>query len=179
MTLGERIRQEREARGWSQAELAGRVGGITSQYISMLEKGKRDNPTRELLRQLAKEFGISVSELLGEDDELARPVPPVPTWRAAGVSEDQIARAAAVWADMPRDWRAKVSGHLLTSARSLATVDALIEQVQVRLDALKAQADEGHGSPPAGDSVGPEDALDIEADDQATRHSHLLFSPGR
>ena len=61
MTLGERIRQEREARGWSQAELARRVGGVTSQYISMLEKSKRDNPTRELLRQLAKEFGISVS----------------------------------------------------------------------------------------------------------------------
>jgi transcriptional regulator with XRE-family HTH domain len=39
MTLGERIRQEREARNWTQADLARRVGGVTSQYISMLEKG--------------------------------------------------------------------------------------------------------------------------------------------
>jgi transcriptional regulator with XRE-family HTH domain len=176
--IHERIREARQQRGWTQAQLAER-SGITIGYIKQLEGGHKPNPTQDTLHKLARAFGISVSELLGEDDELARPVPPVPTWRAAGVSEDQIARAAAVWADMPRDWRAKVSGHLLTSARSLATVDALIEQVQVRLDALKAQADEGHGSPPAGDSVGPEDALDIEADDQATRHSHLLFSPGR
>jgi transcriptional regulator with XRE-family HTH domain len=124
MTLGERIRQEREARGWSQAELAGRVGGVTSQYISMLEKGKRANPTRELLRQLAKEFGISVAELEGEDDILAGPWPAA-TMQALGLTDAFLVRYRNLWPDLNREQRAWVVGHLRIMADAERKIRAL------------------------------------------------------
>ena len=124
MTLGERIRREREARGWTQAELAGRVGGVTSQYISMLEKGKRENPTRELLRQLAKAFDLSVAELEGEGDILAGPFPAA-TLRELGLTDAFLLRYAKLWPDLHREQRAWVVGHLRIVADAERKIRAL------------------------------------------------------
>jgi transcriptional regulator with XRE-family HTH domain len=172
MTLGEKIKILRKQHGWTRDELATRIG-VTGAYLSMLESGKRTNPTRDVLRRMADAFGVSVAELEGEDDEFANPIPPVPTWRRLGVSEDRIAQAAAIWGDLTRDQRHKLSGHLQASASSLAAVDALIQQVQVRLDALRAQVQAGNDPPAAEDPIRPADTVEPEGSDNPTRHGNF------
>ncbi|GGO88017.1 helix-turn-helix domain-containing protein [Wenjunlia tyrosinilytica] len=41
-------------------------GGLTEQYLSMLRNGKRANPSPEILRALAKFFGVPAGYLLGD-----------------------------------------------------------------------------------------------------------------
>lgn len=73
--LGKVIRKMREARGWSQGELASRIGVDTSQ-VSRYERGKQDIPS-DNLREIAKLFSTSVARLfmaaegIGEDDGLS------------------------------------------------------------------------------------------------------------
>jgi transcriptional regulator with XRE-family HTH domain len=172
MMIHERIREARQQRGWTQAQLA-QVSGISLGYIKQLEGGHKPNPTQDTLNKLARAFSVPVSTLLGEDDEFATPIPPVPTWRRMGVSEDRIAQAAAIWADLTRDQRDKLSGHLQASASSLAAVDALIQQVQVRLDALRAQVQAGNDPPEAADPIRPADPVEPEGSDNPTRHGNF------
>lgn len=60
MTLGDRLRELREARGLSQSTLAG--PGLSASYISLLESGRR-SPTEAALERLAKRLNVSVSYL--------------------------------------------------------------------------------------------------------------------
>ena len=61
-----RVRQRRTAKGWSQAELAGRVG-VTQGYLSLLERGEVQAGA-EVLLAISREFGKSVDWLLtGEE----------------------------------------------------------------------------------------------------------------
>lgn len=63
MTIGENIKQERLARGWTQIELARRADvNITS--ISFYENG-REIPSVMSLIGLADAFGISLDQLVG------------------------------------------------------------------------------------------------------------------
>lgn len=172
---GAAIRAARLARGWTQRQLA-EVSGVSEIAIKRLEGGK-NVPSGNSLQRLAQALEVSTDTLMGRNDQFANPVPPVPTWRQLGVSEDRIAQAAAIWADLSRDQRVKLSGHLQNSAISLAAVDALIEQVQVRVDALKAQVQEADDPPPTRDPVGPEQPMEVKGYEQSTRHGHI-FSPG-
>ena len=58
------IKALRQAKGLSQRALAARVG-VTAAYITMLERGKKTNPSLPTLRKLAKALGVPVTELLG------------------------------------------------------------------------------------------------------------------
>ena len=58
------IKTLRQAKGLSQRALAARVG-VTAAYITMLERGKKTNPSLPTLRKLAKALGVPVTELLG------------------------------------------------------------------------------------------------------------------
>ncbi len=58
------IKALRQAKGLSQQTLAARVG-VTAAYITMLERGKKTNPSLDLLKKLAKALGVPVTELLG------------------------------------------------------------------------------------------------------------------
>ena len=58
------IKALRQAKGLSQQALAARVG-VTAAYITMLERGKKTNPSLPTLRKLAKALGVPVTELLG------------------------------------------------------------------------------------------------------------------
>jgi transcriptional regulator with XRE-family HTH domain len=58
------IKTLREEKGLSQKALAMRVG-VTDAYITMLETGKRKNPSLDILKKLAKALGVPVTELLG------------------------------------------------------------------------------------------------------------------
>jgi transcriptional regulator with XRE-family HTH domain len=62
--LGRRLRTLREAKGWSQDNLARRVK-LTKPYVSMLETGARKQPSLPTLVRLAKALGVPVTELLG------------------------------------------------------------------------------------------------------------------
>lgn len=64
-TLGSRLRELREARGWTRRQLA-ILGDCTEQSIFQLEKNQRD-PSLGLLRRLAKALDVPPSELLPDE----------------------------------------------------------------------------------------------------------------
>lgn len=55
------IREQREAAGFTQAELAGRIG-VTRQTLIAIEQGKY-SPTLELAFQIARTFGVGIDAL--------------------------------------------------------------------------------------------------------------------
>lgn len=64
MTIGERIKQTRKAKGLTQKELA-ETAEITVAAISRYESGDREPKAGSLIK-IAEAFGVPVSELLGE-----------------------------------------------------------------------------------------------------------------
>lgn len=62
--IGERVRQARLLRGYSQTDLA-RVSGVHKDTISTIELGKH-TPHPSTQRRLAEGLGIEVAELLGK-----------------------------------------------------------------------------------------------------------------
>lgn len=62
--LGERVRQLREKRGWSQEELAHR-SGLARSFTGAIERGEKDIRISTLVK-LAKTFDLSVQQLLGK-----------------------------------------------------------------------------------------------------------------
>jgi len=63
--LGERIREFRAAKNWTQEDLAGE-SGFDRSYVSGLEVGRR-NPTYLKLLRLARSLGIPLLTLLDLD----------------------------------------------------------------------------------------------------------------
>ena len=62
--VGRTIKRLRDAKGWTQQELADRAK-VTDAYITQLETGVRTNPSLAVLKRLAKALGVPVAELLG------------------------------------------------------------------------------------------------------------------
>lgn len=60
-----RLREHREAKGWSQGELARRLG-VSRQTINAVETDKYD-PSLPLALRLAKLFGVAVPDLFIDD----------------------------------------------------------------------------------------------------------------
>src|SRR5258707_9159470 len=75
-TLGERVKTERETRGWSQAELARRVTragySITQGGIAQIERRGETEP--KSIVQLAEALGLSVTWLQSNRGERALPL---------------------------------------------------------------------------------------------------------
>ena len=63
LTLGERIRLQRERQGWTQQALATRTG-ISANQISRLENGTITNPGAVRLKAIAQALGVSTDYLL-------------------------------------------------------------------------------------------------------------------
>lgn len=61
--LGAKIREQRKQLGLTQIELADRLGAKYPQEIGRIENGEV-NSTINMLRKIAAELGISVSELV-------------------------------------------------------------------------------------------------------------------
>src|SRR5882757_3204083 len=59
--LADRLKQERETRGWALAELAER-SGVSKAMISRVERGEA-SPTAALLGRLSAAFGLTLSQL--------------------------------------------------------------------------------------------------------------------
>jgi transcriptional regulator with XRE-family HTH domain len=95
--LAARIRTEREARGWSLADLGTRAG-VSKAMISKVERGEV-SPTAALLGRLSAAFGLSLSTLLARAEaqggRLVRAADQ-PVWRdpASGLARRQISPVA-------------------------------------------------------------------------------------
>ncbi len=64
-TLGKRVRQYREDRGYSLSELA-KQSGVSRSYLYQVESGA-SSPTEEKLLALASALGVTITDLLGVD----------------------------------------------------------------------------------------------------------------
>jgi len=67
MELGPQVRAAREARGWSQEELAQRVG-VSAAQVSRIESGAR-GVSFALARRLARELDLDPAGVLGVHHE--------------------------------------------------------------------------------------------------------------
>jgi len=68
MTIGARVRHEREKRGWTVRELARRAA-VSPGAVSKLEGGARLSPSLDLGKRLAKALGVTLDYLVGMYDE--------------------------------------------------------------------------------------------------------------
>lgn len=91
--LGERICKLRKELGWSQVELAKRIG-VTKQTVSNWEN-ENIQPSIEMLIRLAKLFNVSTDYLLGLDD--------VPHLNIEGLPSNVVAHLSL----LIEDYRAK------------------------------------------------------------------------
>lgn len=122
MALGKRIRQEREARGWTLERLS-EASEVDIGTISALEV--RDSQRSKYSRQIARAFGLTVEQLEMGNDAPARAVnemprhrveaPPPPTyktprapmqpWPFAAISPDE-------WRSLSAAQHAEVQGYI-------------------------------------------------------------------
>ncbi len=72
MIFSERLKKEREKRGWSQTDLAEKIH-VSRQSVSKWETGK-NYPGIEVIIDLSDLFGITIDELLRSDEELKEKV---------------------------------------------------------------------------------------------------------
>lgn len=68
MQIGEHIFSLRQKSSQSLQEVADAVG-VSKAHVWELEKGRSKNPSFELVRKLARHFGVSVDALVGDADE--------------------------------------------------------------------------------------------------------------
>lgn len=73
MTIGERIKQERKAKGLTQKQL-GELSGTSEITIRQYEIGKRQ-PRLEPLRQIAKALGVTVSVFIEDEPDFWQNLP--------------------------------------------------------------------------------------------------------
>ncbi|MET3698692.1 XRE family transcriptional regulator of biofilm formation [Bacillus oleivorans] len=68
MTIGERIKELRQIKGYSLTTLA-KLAGVSKSYLSSIERDLQTNPSRHYLSKLAIPLGTTVGYLLGEETE--------------------------------------------------------------------------------------------------------------
>jgi len=62
-TLGEIVRELREARSMTQAQLAEKAQ-VALSYITLLEAGQQRNPSRQILQRIARALAVPAKQLL-------------------------------------------------------------------------------------------------------------------
>lgn len=100
---GDRVRELRRARGWSQIDLA-QESGVSQSALSRIERGESQGSYTATYRALAKALGCSEAYLAGESDDPTRELRIVRDGEAAptiGAHPDNDAVAAEVIAENP------------------------------------------------------------------------------
>jgi len=67
-TLGEKIKEARDVKGWTLDQLA-KKSSVSKAFLSQLENGKSDKPSAEVLYKIATSLGVSIANLLGKSLE--------------------------------------------------------------------------------------------------------------
>ena len=67
MKIGDRIRQRRNELGWSQRDLAAKMGYNNNSTITRIESGKVDIPQSRIV-QFADVLGVSIAHLMGWEE---------------------------------------------------------------------------------------------------------------
>lgn len=67
MNIGERIRLKRNEKGWSQRDLAEKMGYSNHSTVGKIETGKVDLPQSKVV-QFAEVLGVSVAYLMGWEE---------------------------------------------------------------------------------------------------------------
>jgi len=101
--IGLRVARWRDIAGMTQQELADRIG-VSREYVSMIENGKRAVTKRSLLYDLAAALGVSVTDLTGQ------PIPP-----RSAVERSAYSAAPAI--------RQALDGEVPVEPRSLAHLE--------------------------------------------------------
>jgi len=65
-TLGEVVREVRESRGLTQAQLAEKAQ-VALSYITVMEAGHQRNPSRQILSRIARALGVPAKRLFDAD----------------------------------------------------------------------------------------------------------------
>src|SRR5512141_1857282 len=94
MTTGQRVARARKRQGWTQVELAARVGKSPS-WVAKIEGGHASLDRRSVLDQLASVLGVEVVELTGQ------PYRPVTQAQDSGHSGIPALRLALQRATLP------------------------------------------------------------------------------
>ena len=101
MTLGQRIRELRQARKLTQRQLAG-MAGIDFTYLSKIENDRLEHmPSLQTIRNLARDLGADELELM----DLANKVPPVLEAIARDKDALRFFRRATETVKSPEGWR--------------------------------------------------------------------------
>lgn len=69
-SLGKRVEELRIEKGWTLEEFS-KKSGLSFEFLSLLESDKIQKVTSEIMRKLAKGFGISIAELFEENETIA------------------------------------------------------------------------------------------------------------
>lgn len=114
MNIGDRIRNRRNELGWSQRELASKMGYNNNSTITRIESGKVDIPQSRIV-QFAKVLGVSVAHLMG--------------WEEMQKNND-IITDAIVRMRSDDEFLSVVSGLLTLDADKLSAVKNLLDVLQ-------------------------------------------------
>ena len=132
MSVGERLREQREGLGLTLKQVADQEG-ITLQYLSKLERGINDPSVWHLLARLAQRYGCSTDYLLGLADD------PAPAGQTSEIDlvYDRLsdARRADVL-DLARNWLREESAEYQeeTLVAWLENIDGADEHVRAVID---------------------------------------------
>ena len=128
--LGARIRALRQARGWTQAQLAAQVQ-VSVTYISMLERGREIHATAPVLARLATALDIALSNLVDVTRPLDTGLPVLPPAGAAD-ADVEFQRLLKVWPHIQPALRP----YLVELANTLATISMLLDTAGAAHQAL-------------------------------------------
>jgi transcriptional regulator with XRE-family HTH domain len=108
MVLGQRLRQLRKGRHWTQQDLE-RESGVAQGNITNIETGRTPNPTAQTVQRLADALEVPVDTLLNDTEPpIDISMPPVDLLRAAHFSDQLIARLIESWARQSEGARLEV-----------------------------------------------------------------------
>lgn len=75
MKFNERLKELRKAAGLTQAQLA-KLSGVSYSYVTKLESGESDNPTREILEAIGAVLNVPLSAIYDFGDTIDKEKPP-------------------------------------------------------------------------------------------------------
>jgi transcriptional regulator with XRE-family HTH domain len=71
MSIGQRIKQRRTELGWSQRDLAAKMGYNNNSTVARIENGKVDIPQSRIIK-FGEVLGVSIAHLMGWEEEIEK-----------------------------------------------------------------------------------------------------------